>query len=106
MSEFNKKVGKYIEHDVIEKYKRNWKHMGGCETESSFIGADIIDKLRATPGFEGFRIYYGLDDDGRLQPIFYAADITGKPIVTSSGKDGGNANGADATMACPPYCPK
>jgi len=101
MSTFNKQVGNFIDKTKEEKLKSNWKK-AKLKTESTFVGSDIINKLLSTPGAVGLRIYYGMDDEGNMQPIFFASDENGSPMLASTTSD----SGADATLACPPYCPK
>lgn len=105
MSEFNRQVGKFIDKTKSEKLKANWKKTK-ISSESSFVGSDIINKLLNTPGSVGLRIYYGMDEEGNMQPIFFASDENGRPIKTSASASDEEFGGADATMVCPPYCPR
>jgi hypothetical protein len=108
MSEFNKEVGKFIDKVKEEKLRNNWKKTK-IVSQSSFIGSDMLHKLLGTHGAIGLRIYYGMDDEGNMQPIFYASDAKGRPIITpslSKTSEEDTGGGADATMVCPPYCPE
>lgn len=102
MSIFNKQVGKIIDKVKEEKLKSNWKKTK-IMTQSSFVGSDILTQLLNKPDAVGLRLYYGLDDEGKLQPIFYACDASGNPITSSTTTEGDG--GADASLPCPPYCP-
>ena len=106
MSDFNKHVGARIDKSKQEKLRSNWKKTN-IKTQSCFIGSDAITNLLTQPGAVGLRIYFGLDDEGNLQPIFFASDAEGSPIkqpatLSGDGQDGG----IDASVPCPPYCPK
>lgn len=105
MSIFNKHVGKHIDKAKTDKLIGNWKK-SGIKTQSSFVGSDIINQLLQTDKAVGLRIYYGLDDEGNMQPVFYAADENGKIIRSSAeGKDAATEPaGVDTTIPCPPYC--
>jgi hypothetical protein len=106
MSEhFNKKIGNFIDNTLYEKLRSNWKKTG-IATQSNFFGMDVIDNLRQHPNAAGITIEYGINDEGIMQPILFAADDEGRKIITSAGKDGGGSGGADASSPCPPYCPK
>jgi hypothetical protein len=107
MSDFNKHVGKFIDKSKAEKLKSNWKKTK-IATQSSFVGTDIITELLAKPGAVGLRIFYGVDDDGNMAPVFYAADAEGR-VISGTQKSASASlldDGADASLACPPYCPK
>jgi len=113
MSTFNKQVGKSIDKSKEEKLKTNWKKTK-ILTESSFIGADIIASLLNKPGAVGIRIYYGMDDEGNMAPVFFACDSNGKPITTetvtseiatlSASTDATSGGGVNASIPCPPAC--
>jgi hypothetical protein len=108
MSDFNKQVGKTIDKAKAEKLKENWKKTK-ILTQSNFVGSDIIGQLLAKPGAVGLRIYYGMDDEGNMAPIFYACDSKGNAI-TSVTKDSESLDatklddGVDASIPCPPFC--
>lgn len=104
MSIFNKHVGKAIDKAKEDKLRSNWKKTK-INTQSSFVGSDILTQLLNTPGAVGLRIFYGMDDEGNMQPIFFPCDESGNPITSSNASKMGTASGADATLACPPYCP-
>lgn len=106
MSDFNKQVGSKIDKSKHDKLRSNWKKTK-IKTQSCFIGSDAITSLLGASGAVGLRIYFGLDDEGNLQPIFFASDSEGNPIkqpatLTGDGQD----DGIDASLPCPPYCPK
>jgi hypothetical protein len=110
MSVFNKQVGKPIDKIKEEKLRANWKKHK-ILTDSSFIGADVISELLNKPGAVGLRIYYGIDDDGNMAPIFFACDANGDPIVSQSQQSETNAStrvtssdGINASVPCPPAC--
>jgi hypothetical protein len=109
MSTFNKQVGKIIDKTKEEKLRSNWKKTK-ILTQSSFVGADIINQLLSKTGAVGLRIYYGMDDEGNMQPIFFASDDKGNPIVPSKSKTSSvettndDSGGADASVPCPPFC--
>lgn len=105
MSTFNKEVGKSIDKAKEEKLRNNWKKTK-IVSQSSFVGADIINRLLTTPGAVGLRIYYGMDDEGNMQPVFYASDEKGRPITSSLAKTSDDSGGTDATLVCPPHCPQ
>jgi hypothetical protein len=105
MSEFNKQVGKVIDKTKEEKLKNNWKKTK-IITQSSFVGSDIIYQLLSTQGAVGLRIFYGMDDEGNVQPIFSACDDSGNPIGSTTTEAKTEYQAADATLSCPPYCPK
>lgn len=105
MSIFNKHVGKFIDKAKADKLKSNWKKTK-ILTQSSFVGADILAKLLNKPGAEGIRIYYGVDDEGNMQPVITACDGNGNPIdLGTDEKTSMQFEGADASVPCPPYCP-
>jgi hypothetical protein len=97
MSEFNKQVGKKVSKDEADKLKKNFKKLG-LRTESSFFGSDRINEILNTPGAIGLRITYGMDDEGNLQPV-----ITAELSEISASLD---TVYMDASLPCPPYCPK
>jgi len=114
MSTFNKQVGKPIDKSKEEKLKANWKKTK-ILTQSSFLGSDIIISLLNKPGAVGLRIYYGMDDEGNMAPVFFACDSAGKPIITettsseagalSTSTDTANGGGGvNASVPCPPVC--
>jgi hypothetical protein len=106
MSEFNKNVGTRIDKTKENKLRANWKRTN-IKTQSVFIGADAVNGLLSQAGAVGLRIYLGLDDDGNLQPIFFASDSEGNPIKQRvQEKDLTDDGGIDASLPCPPYCPK
>lgn len=112
MSTFNKQVGKPIDKTKEDKLRSNWKK-NKILTDSSFVGSDVIIALLNKPGAVGLKIYYGMDDEGNMQPIFFACDSNGDAIkskttteTSSSALSAADDGGVDASVPCPPVCGK
>ncbi len=102
MAEFNKHVGKFIDKEKAEKQIKNYKKLK-LKTDSSFFGSDIIQDLINAPGAIGIRIHYAMDDEGYMQPVLTAEYNDSAPAKASTDQ---STTYADASLGCPPYCPK
>ena len=98
-------------------------YRNNCENVLSpgYQGKDILplsetfsraafDKLLATPGCEGLRIYYGMDQNLQLHGIVVAVDANNRDLLPSSASsDASGGSGDDVIVEegqrCPPICP-
>ena len=69
-----------------------------------------FDTLLATPGCEGLRIYYGMDQDLQQHAIIVAVDANNQDLLPSSATGDTSAGSGDDVIVeegqrCPPICP-
>jgi hypothetical protein len=65
-----------------------------------------FDTLLATPGCQGLRIYYGMDQNLQLHAIVVAVDANNRDLLPSLATTGsGDDVIVEEGQRCPPICP-
>ena len=69
-----------------------------------------FDKLLATPGCEGLRIYYGMDQNLQLHAVVVAVNADNQDLLPSSASATSTPDSDDDVIVeegqrCPPICP-
>ena len=69
---------------------------------SVYYSIETFKRLMQVPGIVGVSVYYGLDENGKLHPIFVPVNSDRNNIYSSA--DGGSVV-EEFGAQCPPFCP-
>jgi hypothetical protein len=106
---FNGSEGAPIPLADAQQYLRNFRKRPNQpvnDVHGSFFGRDILQRILATPGCMGIRIYYGLDKDNRMVPIIVGADSAENNILPTSSASLTEDDPiiGNTSTPCPPIC--
>lgn len=93
---FNGSEGEFISLSEASEMTARYREANPNAVKAHYIGKELIQEILDQQGCVGIRIYYGLDDNNRLQPI-----IVG---VGSDEDDLYEGKIADRMYPCPSFC--
>ena len=77
---FSAKTGEVIGYEKGAKMVKNY-YDKTRNTESHFIGRDMIESILAQPGAEGITVLYGVDEKGAQKPVLVGVNAEGNFIL-------------------------
>lgn len=92
---FNGTEGAPIDINEAAQLTSNWRNANPNQPIAHFIGKDNIEALLNQGDAMGIRIYYGLNDDGVMKPIFVAASSDENDMLELA---------INSTLPCPNRC--
>lgn len=106
---FNGKEGKPISLGQAKRWTKRYQDENPDDVKAYFFGCDnirrLLDETDGDGDCKGIRIYFAIDDDGKMRLILTGATENQNNILPKDDGKGGGGTILDEGASCPPYCP-
>jgi hypothetical protein len=92
---FNGTEGGAISLEQGSDLASKWRKHNPDARKGAFMGKEILIELLNQEGCKGIRVYYGLDEDGQMQPVFSGAEANENDLLDLV---------ANGSRPCTPFC--